>query len=450
MELEFKQEINLNSGTKTRLLAYDLLEAVNSEGAYANLALPKILQESDLSVQDKAFVTELSYGTIRMQGLYDFIISKFADRPLVEIDSKLLNLLRLGAHQLFSMRVSQHAALNETVEVCNKIGGKSKSAFLNAILRKMSQIEDLDEFLKDKITDPQELLSVKFSHPQWIIDAFFDQLKDWKEVEELLTANNLAATPNLIAWPSLSTTDELLEVGGSKIELVKNGVTAAAPPESYGAIKERRAGVQDAGSQYLTELFFSTNTSENLGWLDLCAAPGGKAKYLYELLEHKNFQANEINPTRFNLLKRLIPERNLSQLDGRKHEEFARTYDRILIDAPCTGLGALRRRPEARWRKNVSDLKELIAIQRDLISSAVQMLNVGGIIGYATCSPHRLETNVQVADALHRNKNLELVAIPSVAPEFKTGIRDDGTMQLWTHRNATDSMFLALFRKVSE
>ena len=437
----------MNNGVKTRLLAFDLLDAVNREGAYANLALPKILSSSKLSSQDKALVTELSYGTIRMQGKYDFIVKEFSDRPLEEIDPKLLDLLRVGAHQIFSMRIPAHAAINETVEVAKKIVGKSRSSFLNAMLRKFLTINNLDSFIDQKIQDSQDNLSVKYSHPRWIISAFYDALQDWKEVENLLAADNVAAKPHLIAWPNLSKGEEFLKEGAVRIDFVQNGFIANKPPENYTPIKERRAGVQDAGSQYLTEIFYATKELEENNWLDLCAAPGGKAKYLYELLNRNNFTANDMNPSRFALLKQVLPEKNLLNFDGRDSSNFVVQYDRILIDAPCTGLGALRRRPEARWRKSLNDLKELIKIQKELIDSAYILLKPGGIIGYATCSPHLLETKVQVADALHRHKDLSIFPIGKLDAKYHKGLQKDGTMQLWTHRDQTDSMFFALLRK---
>lgn len=435
---------------KSRLLAFDLLDLVNREGAYANLALPKILEESKLDRQDRAFITELSYGSLRMRGKYDFVISEFSDRPISEIDEKLMDLLRLGAHQIFSMRTPPHAAINETVEVAKKVVGKSRSSFLNAMLRKFLTIENLDGLIESKKFESVEKLSILYSHPIWIIRALFDRIGDWSEVEKMLDADNKAAKPNLIAWPRLSTVDELINTGGEPLDLVKNGIVADHPPEAYPAVRENRAGVQDAGSQYLTEIFFATQSSENEIWLDLCAAPGGKAKYLFELLDRKNFYANEINISRFGLLKRLLPDEILLNLDGRNPNAFSRKYDRILIDAPCTGLGALRRRPEARWRKSITDLKELIKLQRDLIESAVALLNPGGVIAYATCSPHLLETTVQVADATRRHKNLKVLPIDSLGERFKRGVGEDGTMQLWTHRDSTDSMFLALLKDVND
>ena len=375
----------MSSGVASRILAFDLLDEVNRNGAYANLALPKILAGSKLGQQDRAFVTELSYGTIRMQGKYDFYISNFSDRPIDEIDPKLLDVLRLGAHQLFGMRVPTHAAINETIEVAKRVVGKSRASFANAMLRKLSTIEDEELFINSRIESPTKRLSIRHSHPEWILLAFYDRLRDWLEVEKLLIANNTAAKPNLIAWPNLSTVEELVAQGGVRIDFTEYGVIAQMPPDNYKSVNERRAGVQDAGSQYLTEIFHATKTNENEKWLDLCSAPGGKAKLLYELLGHKNFIANEVNPARLRLLQGILPPAVLTNIDGRKSEDFDQKFDRILIDAPCTGLGALRRRPEARWRKSLSDLKELIELQKRLIDSAVSLLNPGGVIGYATC-----------------------------------------------------------------
>ena len=136
--------------------------------------------------------------------------------------------------------------------------------------------------------------------------------------------------------------------------------------------------------------------------------------------------------------------------DGRDSESFGEKYDRILIDAPCSGLGALRRRPEARWRRTLSDLKELLPLQRELIDSAYAMLNPGGIIGFATCSPLLAETKGQVLDALYRHKDLVILNIESYSPSGRTGVNPDGTMQLWTHLDGSDSMFMALLSKTAE
>jgi len=447
MEQICSLEKKLGKGLASRIAAYDLLDAVHRSDAYANLVFPQILEDSKLEERDRAFATELGYSTLRMQGRYDYAISLVSDRDLSDIDEKLLDVLRLGAHQIFAMNVPNHASINETVDLANKVVGKSRGSFANAIFRNLVKITDLDKKIDESNFSNIAKLSIKYSHPEWIVQSFIDRLGDIGEVELLLAENNNPAKPNLIAWPGKSTKEELLEEGASEINFVENGVIANMAPIKYRAIKEKRAGVQDAGSQLLVEIFHRTNIGADLQWLDLCAAPGGKAKYLYQLLGEKNLQANEINPKRFNLLKGLIPSDKLSNFDGRDISNFSQKYDRILIDAPCTGLGALRRRPEARWRRTPSDLKELVSIQRDLISSSVKMLNNGGIIAYVTCSPHTLETKAQIADVLRKNKNLELIPASEYVPIETNYLENDGTIQMWSHRMGTDSMFMAFLRK---
>jgi AcrR family transcriptional regulator len=182
--------------------------------------------------------------------------------------------------------------------------------------------------------------------------------------------------------------------------------------------------------------------------------PGGKAALLHNLLQtndpNDTFLANEPTAHRAELVARVVPKAKIVSFDGRDWESFGEKFDRILIDAPCSGLGALRRRPEARWRRSLNDLKELLPLQRELIDSAYEMLNPGGIIGFATCSPLLAETKSQVLDAKYRHKNLEILDISKYSPAGSTGVNPDGSLQLWTHLDGSDSMFMALLQKPSE
>jgi 16S rRNA (cytosine967-C5)-methyltransferase len=339
------------------------------------------------------------------------------------------------------------------VELARKVVGESKGSYVNALLRSISSDELIYENLANdpKISDLQKM-SVLYSHPEWIISAFHDQLRNWEAVKELLQANNLPAKPNIVVWPGKSTVAEILETGGSVLALSDYGVESDHLPNEYPAIKDKRAGIQDVGSQLVTEIFYATRDLGNSeSWLDLCAGPGGKAALLYNLLlsdgSNSVFLANEPTAHRAELVARVIPRDRIVEFDGRDNKSFGRSFDRILIDAPCTGLGALRRRPEARWRKTLQDLKELVPLQRALIDSAYEMLEPGGVIGYATCSPHLAETTAQVLDAQHRHKDLQVLDISKISPRGSTGVKADGTLQLWTHLNQSDAMFLALLRK---
>ena len=402
-----------------RLLAYDLVSQVNRNGAYANLRLPELLADSDLDLRDRSFVTELAYGTLRLQGKHDYAISKKADRPINELDEKIVDLLRLGIHQIFEMRVPIHAAVGETVEVARAVAGESKASYVNALLRSISTDLDMYDVLQN---DPKvasiEKLAILYSHPTWIINAYFDQLKDWAAVEDLLRTNNVPVAPHVVAWPGKSSVSEILEVGGDKLSLGTYSVLSNTLPNDYPAIKDKRAGIQDMGSQLIAEIFYATKSDVPLKWLDLCAGPGGKAALLHNLLQTNNpkdsFLANEPTAHRADLVARVVPKEKIVSLDGRDWESFGEKFDRILIDAPCSGLGALRRRPEARWRRSLNDLKDLLPLQRDLIDSAYEMLNPGGIIGFATCSPLLAETKSQVLDAKYRHKGLEILDISNI------------------------------------
>ncbi len=436
-----------------RLLVFNLLTQVNRQGAYANLRLPELLADSALEERDRAFATELGYGTLRMQGKHDALIKRHIDRPFEEVDSGIIDILRMGIHQVKEMRVPDHAAVSETVEVARATIGESKATFVNAILRRATGDATFESDL-DAIVDLRLRLATKYSHPDWEVASFFDQLKNWSEVEDLLKANNAPARPQLIAWPGRSTTSELLEEGGELLDWTAHGVLSAKMPGAYQAIKERRAGVQDRGSQLVAQIFLNTaRQEEGLSWLDMCAGPGGKAAAIFTALRvdrpEDRFTANEPIEHRARLVSHVIPAENVMIHSGQELPALGIKYDRILIDAPCTGLGALRRRPEARWRRTTQDLKELVKIQRELLASGVELLAEGGILAYVTCSPHLLETKAQVLELLHRHKELELLDVQDFLPEgVPDRIRDvDGTLQLWTHRDDADSMFMALFRR---
>ena len=437
-----------------RLIAFDLVTQVNRGGAFANLRLPELLAESNLEQRDRAFATELSYGTLRMQGKHDYAITKKIDRPFAELDEKVVDILRLGVHQIFEMRVPVHAAVGETVELARAVAGESKASYVNALLRAIAADPDIYTKLEiDESVENLEKLAILYSHPKWIISAYFDQLKDWDAVVELLKKNNVPAAPQIVAWPGKSTVAEILETGGSKLPIGTYSVLSDHLPNEYPAIKDKRAGIQDMGSQLVAEIFFGTSDSTSHSWLDLCAGPGGKAALLNNLLTENfpnaKFLANEPSEHRAELVARVVPKSKIISFDGRNSSEFSETFDRILIDAPCSGLGALRRRPEARWRRSINDLKELLPLQRDLIDSAYEMLNVGGVIGFATCSPLLAETKGQVLDAMYRHKDLKLLNIADFSPAGEVGVNSDGTLQLWTHLQECDSMFLALLKRTA-
>jgi len=422
-----------------RLLAFEALIEVEEKGAYSNLLLPKLLSKSDLPKVDRAFAAELVYGSLRLKARHDLYISKASTRSLEDIDTKVLIVLRLGVHQLKEMRVPSHAAINETVELAKRVAGKSTGGFVNALLRK------IDDFSMEDLGLPNDIqakLAAEYSHPEWIVSSYFDSLKLQNEVEDLLRANNLPARPTLIAWPGRSTQSELVEAGANVIEGSVVAASYDGDPGDLAAIRERRAGVQDLGSQIVVEKFLQTY-QPGLRWLDLCAGPGGKAAYLssYINLHQGDFVANEVSTERARLVAQVVEKSEVINHDGRNLPKEIGSFDRILIDAPCTGIGILRRRPEVRWRRTLQDLKNLTLLQSELLDSAALRLKNGGVLAYVTCSSHQAETKFQIRSFLKRNMEFSRVPIEDSRADA------DGDLQLWPHRDNCDAMFLSILQK---
>jgi len=433
-----------------RVLVYDILSEVNRRGGYSNLLLPQSLSASDFETRDKGFATELLYGTLRMQGRHDFILQQVFDRPNSEVDPGIVDICRLGVHQLFEMRVATHAAVSATVELARKVIGESKASYVNAILRKVSA-KSLEEWLSplEEIQDPVVKLSILHSHPEWIVSAYYDLLKDFALVEAELVANNVPASPTLVSWPGESTQEELVELGAVATRFSPYGARFEGSPGSLELVRHRKAGVQDEGSQLVADIFMKfAGSAENI--LDLCAGPGGKAALISHLAraQGKNFFANEISEPRAALVKKVVGSFPVIVGDGRDIASQPERFDAILADVPCTGLGALRRRPEVRWRRTLQDLRALTELQRELSDAAISVLNVGGIFGYATCSPHFAETSAQVQQILKLHPELEQLEISQHLPEGLLDATRGSNLSLWTGRHETDSMFLAIFRKV--
>ena len=433
---------------QARLLAFDAITDIIRNGAYANLRLPELLAESTLDERDRSWVTELVYGTLRMQSRHDHFLSLLIERPLESLDPGVLDLLRLGMHQIFEMRTADHAAVSSSVALARYLFGESPTSFVNGVLR--NAIRRLAEFQALELP-----LSIRFSHPEWIVSAYRAALKDEDRLISMLEANNAPVHPHLVAWPGKSTVDELLENGGEPIAETSFGVYSAQPPFMYSAIKERRAGVQDLGSQLIGEIFLNTaKGADTLSWLDMCAGPGGKAAFIYNSLAlvrpNDRFLANEPSEHRAELVARVVPAEFVHIGEGQSFAASGETFDRIIVDAPCSGLGALRRRPEARWRKSPAGVKELVELQRELLESAAAALSDDGILAYVTCSPHNAETRAQVADFLYRHKDWELLNatpfLPDRASDFGI-MQGDGAIQMWTDLHGSDAMYMALLQR---
>ena len=456
-----------------RTAAFDVLREVDGSDAYANLVLPPLLRERGIRGRDAGFATELAYGTLRLRGRYDAILARCLDRPLDRLDPPVLDILRLGAHQVLGMRVPQHAAVSETVGLARATTGAGSAQLVNAVLRRVARTP-LDDWLADVAADaPDELtaLADTGSHPVWVARALRDALagtgRDPRELADLLAADNDAPRVTLVARPGLADPDELADDRTTPGRWAPTAlVLDGGDPAAYGAVRDGRAGVQDEGSQLVAlALAAAPLDGPDERWLDLCAGPGGKAALLGALAARRGARlvANEVQPHRARLVTAAlaaVPGDAVEAVrtgDGRDvGQDEPAAYDRVLLDAPCTGLGALRRRPESRWRRTPGDLATLTGLQRALLASALDAVRPGGVVAYVTCSPHLAETQVVVADVLRRRDDVELLDAPAVVrdvvrPDARDAIDlgDRQDVQLWPHVHGTDAMHLTLLRRTA-
>jgi 16S rRNA (cytosine967-C5)-methyltransferase len=430
-----------------RLVAFDVLRAVDDEDAYANIELSRLLRERRVSGRDAALATELVGGTLRLRGAYDAVIDQLVDRSL---DESVRDALRLGVHQLLSMRVPSHAAVGTTVDLVKKRVGHRPAGLVNAVLRRAAG-RSLEEWLAGRP------VAERFSHPAWVVAELERALARPGELEALLRADNERPAVTLVARPGLATREEL---GGTPLPVSPWAVALeGGDPGALAAVREGRAGVQDAGSQLVALVLARAGVEgDDRRWLDLCAGPGGKAALLAALAAQQGARvlANERQPHRARLVAQTVRAASAGLLgvvagDGTRPAWRAASFDRTLVDAPCTGLGALRRRPESRWRRRPADIADLVPLQVALLGAAIDSTRPGGVVVYATCSPVVEETAGVVSSVLAVRDDVALEPATALVPEVidAESAHLDGAVQLWPHRHGTDAMFVALLRRTA-
>ena len=440
-----------------RKAAFDVLRSVSERDAYANLALPALLRDRDITGRDAAFATELTYGTCRSIGLLDAVIEHAAGRPVDRIDPVLLDLLRLGTYQLLRTRVDAHAAVDTTVEQAAIEFDTARAGFVNGVLRTIAGKDEagwVAELAPSAAADPIGRMAFAHAHPRWVAQAFADALgADAGELEAMLASDDERPVVHLAARAGAMTAEELADaVGGDVGRFSPYAVyLPGGDPGQLDPIREGRAQVQDEGSQLvaraLTELPIEGRDAR---WLDLCSGPGGKTAMLASIAARCGATVTAVEPAEH---RAALVERNtrglgveVLQVDGRESGLEPGSFDRVLVDAPCTGLGALRRRPESRWRRQPADVPALARLQRELLAAAIKLTRPGGIVLYATCSPHLAETVGVIADAVRRQPVEAVDARPFFAPADRLGTGPH--VQLWPHRHGTDAMFAAALKVV--
>ena len=538
------------------LIAYNLLCKIRENDAYSNLLVPASLKAGNFSAQEKGFITDCVYGTLRWQGFADAVISAACKRDKSKISADVLDILRLGTYRTLFTSEKTYAVVNSSVEIAKKRTGRGSAGFVNAVMRKIAlrSRKEWESLLTSRIAKncTDKRLAVRASHPEWIVEELRKSYEkagyDWEKIRKtrekselgqvsadssgksvaggsvadetvaadmtsadpisadpiaaMLEADNAAPSVTLCARPGLAEPDEILEnmpknvlcergkYSPYALKIKKGGVNAIE------AVKKGLAGVEDEGSQIAALALVNApvevlvnvpvnapiEVSEKAAgisikaakieasesskalkisekWLDMCAGPGGKTALLGACAAQRNatLTANEPSEHRAKLVREncsALPARTLEKVyerDGRElGRMFPETFDRILVDAPCSGLGSLRRRAEARWRKNRSDIKQLAEIQRGLLLSAAGAVRKGGVIAYVTCSPALAETREIVDYALAERSDLQRLDAAAVIRGFAPDIPlpdSGGDVQLFEHIHDTDQMFVALLRK---
>ena len=437
-----------------RRVAYDLLRAVAERAAYANLALPGLLRDRRLGERDRALATELGYGTLRALGILDAILAECVDRPLPEVDGPVLDVLRVGAYQLLRTRIPSHAAVSTSVSLARTVLTHGQVGLVNAVLRRVSAQDEaawVQQLAPDREQDPAGYLGLRYAHPAWIVRAYRDALGgDWAQTEAALAADDERPLVHLVARPGRIERSDLLglvrgEPGPWSPYAVR---MSGGDPGRVEAIRDGRAGVQDEGSQLAVLALLDTPLDgPDRRWADLCAGPGGKAALLGSLATGRDAEvlAMDIQPHRAELVGQAVAGLPVRVVVADAREIAETGLDRVLVDAPCTGLGALRRRPEARWRRQPADVAPLARLQRELLTAALGAVRPGGLVGYVTCSPHLGETRAVVAEVVRRTGAVPVDARPALPGVPELG--DGPSVQLWPHRHGTDAMFVALLRR---
>lgn len=439
-----------------RSAALECLLRVEQEDAYANLVLPEILRAQRLASRDAALATELTYGTLRMQGLYDSIIGWASKRDPRSLDAPVRAVLRLGVHQAIALRTPPHAAVDQTVRLAREAGAPKASGLVNAVMRRVVEADEQAWLARVAPGNSRWDLSVRHSHPEWVVGEIEKALQaDARagQTADALASHNVPARVTLVARPGLVSREDLArDAHGEPTRLSPWGVTlSGGDPGGIEAVRSGSAAVQDEGSQLAALAVISAPLAgPDEAWLDMCAGPGGKAGLLAAVAAQRGakLDALELHRHRARLVEqavRAVPRGTVTVHAADATAWEGGPYDRILLDAPCTGLGALRRRPEARWRRDPQDLKDLRALQTKLLARARELIRPGGVIAYVTCSPVIGETRDIIAAS-----GLRALDARDVLAEA-TGVGDVWgshlAVQLWTHVHGTDAMFISLLTK---
>lgn len=442
-----------------RLSAFTVLLRIHKEGSFADQLMDRELTKGQLSGPDRGLFAELVFGVLRRQGTLDHILTGLLTQPLLKLEPQVLILLRLGLYQLFYLdRIPESAAVNESVNLAKQIIPRA-SGLINAVLRNYLRHKDTITY-PDPIAAPAASIAARHSHPSWLVKQWFAQLGE-EETDLLAAASSLQPPLTLRVNTLKITRNDLLQ------RLQDNGISAAACQYSpYGIQIEGRHNipglpgyregfftVQDEASQ-MAAILLDPQIGDRI--IDTCAAPGGKATHLAQLMNDQGqVLAMDLSKSKLPLINETTQRLGITIINTRSADllnsaAFPKdAFDKVLLDAPCSGLGVIRRNPEAKWRLTTEDIVRLAATQKTMLKNAVRLLKPGGTILYSTCSTSSEENEKVINDFLSRHHDCVLENLNDIFPQFSDLFTKEGMFRSWPHRHGMDGFFAARLRKIS-
>ena len=433
-----------------RLAAFNILRRVEEEGAYASVLLAA--NDKEMRAEDRALCYELVLGVLRWQLWLDALIEHYAGRKAESLDAPVRRSLRLGLYQLrFLSRIPHSAIVNESVNLAHVARLRSAAAFINAVLRRATREPDYDP--ASNAADSIERLAIETSHPVWLIERWIKAFgKD--ETEKFARANNEAPPVAFRIISQQGNVDEVLNALRSAGGIIQASKIALDAWRIHGATallqklaREGKVYLQDEASQLVAHVL-DAKSGERV--LDVCAAPGGKTTQIATRTpDPLIIVAGDLHEHRARTVVEAARRQGVKNLQIIVHDAetalpfHENSFDRVLVDAPCTGTGTLRRNPEIRWRITTLDIADLAERQKRILAHAAQMVKPGGRLVYSTCSIEPEENEEVVADFLNGNAHFKLISA-NVAPAFQT---TDGEARVWPQRDGADGFFIAQFER---
>lgn len=444
-----------------RETALKILFEINKSGAYSNIALNKNLEDNKLSNLDRAFITELVYGSLKWKLSIDYIIDQFSSVKIKKLSPWILNILRLGVYQLVYMsKIPESAACNESVNLAKRYGHSASSRYVNAVLRNVARSRDKVEY-PDKSKDLSTYLSIKYSHPEWMVKKWLERFGG-HFTEELLESNNETA-PLTVRVNTLKANKEELQTELNKegfetepARYLENALTIKNPSSiiKMGAFIKGLFQVQDESSMMVGQIL---DPKPGQLFIDVCSAPGGKATHIAQLMQNKGqVIARDVHEHKIKLIKEAALRLGIDIINAEVFDALEQDLsltgkaDGVLVDAPCTGFGIIRRKPDIKWTRNINDLDEIVKLQEKILNTASGYVKAGGVLVYSTCTIEPKENEELVKRFLRDNKEFELEDISALLPDgLVKDSAKEGYIQLYPNIDGIDGFFISKMRKRS-